>query len=219
VWLEDGKVKFGHFVAASSSWTVDKEIDYNGITAADTLDGYHAESFELAFGKNTAFNKDFAGTGSAITPARSDHTHGGTFSGDADTLDSYHASSFVLSDSDTWHTVSTYGSKWEASPGSYYVKKAGWVMLYGQIAQVSNTVGDYYLFILPEGYRPSQDINAGAILAAFVNEHHLCGTCNVNWPSYHGVCNIGTDGKIRTTTSIPMGNGDYLKFNAAFPII
>jgi hypothetical protein len=55
---------------------------------ADTVDGVHAAglatashnhvgTYEPAFTKNTAFNKDFAGDGSATTVSRSDHAHSG----------------------------------------------------------------------------------------------------------------------------------------------
>ncbi|MCP5367682.1 MAG: hypothetical protein H6907_11540 [Hyphomicrobiales bacterium] len=36
-------------------------------------------AYEPAFAKNTAFNKDFAGSGAAATVARSDHDHGGVY--------------------------------------------------------------------------------------------------------------------------------------------
>jgi hypothetical protein len=36
-------------------------------------------SYEPAFSKNTAFNKDFGGTGAAVTVARSDHIHSGVY--------------------------------------------------------------------------------------------------------------------------------------------
>ena len=37
VWLADGKVKFGHYVSASSSWVVDREEGYDGgTTMADS---------------------------------------------------------------------------------------------------------------------------------------------------------------------------------------
>ena len=50
-------------------------------TNADTVsegNHNHLNVYEPVFTKNSAFNKDFAGTGSASTVARSDHSHDGT---------------------------------------------------------------------------------------------------------------------------------------------
>ena len=51
VWLEDGKVKFGHWVNASSTWVVDREISYNddevtGTSQIDPNDSYEAEEWK-----------------------------------------------------------------------------------------------------------------------------------------------------------------------------
>ena len=68
----------------------DHDADYLGLTAkaadSDKLDNHdssyfsvsthnHSGVYEPAFSKNSAFNKNFAGTGSATTVGRSDHNH------------------------------------------------------------------------------------------------------------------------------------------------
>lgn len=63
---------------------------------ADTLDGYDSTYFEPAFAKNTAFNKNFAGSGIATTVARSDHNHDSVYEpADINILKSGHIGSTV----------------------------------------------------------------------------------------------------------------------------
>jgi hypothetical protein len=57
--------------------------DYKGRALVET-DISDFGSYETAFSKNTAFNKNFAGTGAATTPARSDHNHDATYVEPAD---------------------------------------------------------------------------------------------------------------------------------------
>lgn len=64
-------------ISASHTWSSDKlNTALNG-KASSTHN--HNGVYEPAFVKNTAFNKNFAGSGSAATVARSDHNHTGVY--------------------------------------------------------------------------------------------------------------------------------------------
>jgi hypothetical protein len=64
----------------------------------------YADTKEPSFSKNTAFNKNFAGTGAATTPSRSDHNHSATYLGisakaaDSSLLDNYAQSADASND-------------------------------------------------------------------------------------------------------------------------
>jgi len=90
-WVEDENV---HYIYSGSSWSIsitdyindigdvtisspaDNEIlAYNSATSQWINQTASEAGLEPAFTKNTAFNKDFAGSGSATTVSRSDHSH------------------------------------------------------------------------------------------------------------------------------------------------
>ena len=52
-----------------------------GTSSGQVAQGNHNHSgvYEPVFSKNTAFNKNFAGSGAATTPSRSDHNHSGVY--------------------------------------------------------------------------------------------------------------------------------------------
>ena len=99
----------------------DHDADYLGLTAkaadSEKLDDHdssyfsvsthnHSGVYEPAFSKNSAFNKNFAGTGAATTVGRSDHNHNTTYLGisakaaDSEKVDNINGASLLRSDVD-----------------------------------------------------------------------------------------------------------------------
>jgi hypothetical protein len=60
----------------TAGWNFTAALQKSGVSVATTSD---LAAYEPAITKNTAFNKNYGGNGSADTIARSDHTHGNTF--------------------------------------------------------------------------------------------------------------------------------------------
>ena len=77
------------------SHTDGSSLRASGTALADlaTASHNHDGTYEPTFSKNTAFNKNFAGSGSASTVARSDHNHSGVYS----TTDHTHPTSDIVS--------------------------------------------------------------------------------------------------------------------------